>query len=55
MTSDKLLRARAYEEERLPAVPADLLPRYHLTGSVGWINDPNGFSLYKNEYHLFFQ
>ena len=55
MTSEKLLRARAYENEHLPAVSEDLLPNYHLTGGVGWINDPNGFSLYKNEYHLFFQ
>lgn len=53
--SETLRRARAYEEEHLPQVPAELLPHYHVTGGVGWINDPNGFSLYKGEYHLFFQ
>ena len=55
MMSETLRKARAYEEERLPHVPAELLPHYHVTGGVGWINDPNGFSLYKGEYHLFFQ
>ena len=55
MMSDELRRARAFEAEHLPAVAADVLPAYHLTGIVGWINDPNGFSLYKGEYHLFFQ
>ncbi|XP_049868648.1 sucrose-6-phosphate hydrolase-like [Pectinophora gossypiella] len=28
---------------------------YHVAGPVGWINDPNGFSYYKGEYHLFYQ
>lgn len=28
---------------------------YHLIGEIGWINDPNGFSLYKDKYHLFYQ
>lgn len=55
MISDKLRRAREYEEDNLASIPADALPLYHLTGAVGWINDPNGFSLYKGEYHLFFQ
>nr|ACX49763.1 beta-fructofuranosidase 2 [Manduca sexta] len=28
---------------------------YHVIPPVGWMNDPNGFSYYKGEYHLFFQ
>ncbi|MBQ2634833.1 MAG: glycoside hydrolase family 32 protein [Oscillospiraceae bacterium] len=55
MNSELLQRARDYERDHIPAVPPALLPRYHLCGGVGWINDPNGFSLYKGEYHLFFQ
>ena len=55
MTSEKLSRAREYEKKHLAALDADVLPRYHVTGGVGWINDPNGFSLYRGEYHLFFQ
>ncbi|BCZ48715.1 glycosyl hydrolase [Clostridium gelidum] len=30
-------------------------PKYHVIGDIGWINDPNGFSCYKGEYHLFYQ
>ena len=55
MSSFLLSRARSYEAERIPQVSEVLLPRFHVTGIVGWINDPNGFSLYKGEYHLFFQ
>lgn len=29
--------------------------RYHVAPPVGWMNDPNGFTYYKGEYHLFYQ
>ena len=55
MTNDLLRRAREHEKAHLAAVSPAALPHWHVTGGVGWINDPNGFSLYKGEYHLFFQ
>lgn len=54
MTSKKLQRARDFEKKYGPSV-AQELPKFHVTGAVGWINDPNGFAPYKGEYHLFFQ
>ena len=54
MQSEMLRKAREYEGEMRPRV-LDQLPAFHVTGGIGWINDPNGFSVYKGEYHLFFQ
>jgi len=52
---DLLEKAREYEQEHLLQACASELPRFHVTGGIGWINDPNGFSVYQGEYHLFFQ
>ncbi len=30
-------------------------PVYHMSSPMGWMNDPNGFSIYQDQYHLFFQ
>lgn len=54
MAKEILDKARAYEQARRPALREEL-PIFHVTGGVGWINDPNGFAPYKGEYHLFFQ
>ena len=54
MESEMLRKAREYERINRERV-RDTLPLFHVTGGIGWINDPNGFSLYKGEYHLFFQ
>lgn len=54
MMSDMLQRARDFEETHIPQVAGEL-PKFHVTGGVGWINDPNGFAPYQGEYHLFYQ
>ena len=53
--SKKLNKAREMERKYLPRLSQDELPRFHVTGGIGWINDPNGFSVYQGAYHLFFQ
>lgn len=55
MLANKLQQARDYEQKYLTEKGLDDRPLFHLTGTVGWINDPNGFCRYKDEYHLFYQ
>lgn len=59
MVSRKLQEARQYErqylEEEATKDKKNDRPLFHATGTVGWINDPNGFCRYKDNYHLFYQ
>ena len=55
MISNALKQAREFETKYHPFIDVSKQPRFHLTGGIGWINDPNGFSVYKGEYHLFYQ
>lgn len=46
-------------EDYISRRSSELNPRYrlyyHVTPPVGWMNDPNGFSYYKGQFHLFYQ
>ena len=55
MTSQTLRDVRRYEEEFEKYILPEERPAFHLSSRVGWMNDPNGFSWYKGEYHLFYQ
>ena len=55
MISQVLRDARKYEETGEKAITREMRPGFHLSPRVGWMNDPNGFSFYKGEYHLFYQ
>ncbi len=53
--SEALKRARAYAQKNITEEINRQKPSFHLCAPIGWINDPNGFSVYKGEYHLFYQ
>lgn len=53
--SKKLEKARKYEAEALGRGTASPKQSFHACVPVGWMNDPNGFSEYQGEHHLFFQ
>ena len=55
MNSQTLREARKYEEAFEKLIPAEQRPKFHLSPRVGWMNDPNGFCIYKGKYHLFYQ
>lgn len=55
MGSELLEKARTFERENTKKVEEAKRPGFHLSVQVGWMNDPNGFSYYNGEYHLFYQ
>ena len=55
MISQALLEARKYEEALEKRIPKEDRPEFHLSSRVGWMNDPNGFSIYNGKYHMFYQ
>lgn len=55
MISEKLKKAREYEENNAKNIDDSQRPVYHISSYVGWMNDPNGFSYYNGKYHLFYQ
>lgn len=55
VSSSKLQEALQFIEKKQGIIKKEEEPRYHVIGDIGWINDPNGFSYYNGEYHLFYQ
>ena len=55
MISQTLREARKYEEATGKMISGDDRPEFHLSARVGWMNDPNGFSFYNGQYHMFYQ
>jgi len=55
MTSQTLIEARKAEEIIEKQIKEEERPAFHLSTRAGWMNDPNGFSYYQGEYHLFYQ
>lgn len=53
--SELLKKAQIYQEEKADRVPKTQRPDFHVSSPIGWINDPNGWSVFQGEYHLFFQ
>lgn len=50
---DKLSKAEQYITDN--HVAREELPAFHVTPPCGWMNDPNGFSVYQGKTHLFYQ
>ena len=53
--SQSLRNAQHYEEANEKRIDRESRPGFHLSARVGWMNDPNGFSFYKGQYHMFYQ
>ncbi len=48
-------REQAKQYQKKNRVDDSQRPVFHVSPPVGWLNDPNGFSVYQNQIHLFYQ
>ncbi len=53
--TNRLEEARNYESKYGGRIRPENRPAFHMSPHMGWANDPNGFSVYRGEYHLFYQ
>ena len=51
--SIELKKANEYEKTEQEKIPVEEKTGISCNCSVGWINDPNGFSWYQGQIHLF--
>ncbi len=42
-------------KDNIDKVNKYFLPAFHMAPNIGWMNDPNGFCHFKDEFHMFFQ
>ena len=54
-TNDSKILEDAREYVANKDAAGDSRPLFHVSPSVGWMNDPNGFSYFNGQYHLFYQ
>ncbi|WP_156775645.1 glycoside hydrolase family 32 protein [Thermoanaerobacter italicus] len=52
---NKLEKAMNYIQNNKQKINNKYRMSFHVIPTIGWMNDPNGFSYYKGEYHLFYQ
>lgn len=52
---DDDLKTKVNEFVEINRVNQEELPLFHVAPPCGWMNDPNGFSVYKDKIHLFYQ
>lgn len=55
LISKQLLKVRMMERKQIHDIPWEERPAFHVSSPTGWMNDPNGFSVFHDRYHLFFQ
>ncbi|XP_026725413.1 uncharacterized protein LOC113492235 [Trichoplusia ni] len=53
--SDAIEEVERYIAEKKAEINPRYRLQYHVAPPVGWMNDPNGFSYFRGEYHLFYQ
>ncbi|CAK1545462.1 unnamed protein product [Leptosia nina] len=50
-----VVKVEEYITSKKPEINTRYRLHYHLSPPVGWMNDPNGFSFFKGEFHMFYQ